>query len=107
MWLFSQKGFFSIVEHKDNSDLLLVRSRIKGDIERCWPTAAVRENEGSDYRFRASIPRTEVINKVAKIVKEINYPDFKASLVDTKRIRWYSRVWEIMATMQDYFQSNE
>ena len=105
--MFSQRGFLSIVECKNNPDLLLVRARAKGDIEAYWPTAYVREGEGTDYRFRSYIPRDQVANRLAKIVREINYPDFKASLRDRKRIPWYSRVWANMSAMQDALQKKE
>lgn len=103
MWLYTQNGFFSIVEDLD-PDYLLVRSRVKGDIEKYWPKAVVREHAGTDYRFRASIPRFHVANTLTMVVEGINYPDFKASLKDTERIPWYMRVWSNMADMQDYFE---
>jgi hypothetical protein len=34
MWLFCEKGFVSIVVDRDDPDRLLVRARVKGDIER-------------------------------------------------------------------------
>lgn len=107
MWLFSQKGFFSIVEHKDDPDLLLVRSRVKGDIEKYWPTAIVKENAGSDYRFRAFLPRFEVVDKVAKMVHDINYPDYKESVADMERIPWYVDVWSTMSSMQHHLKRTE
>ena len=36
MWVFTNKGFFSIVEDRNDSTKLLVRSRIKGDLERVF-----------------------------------------------------------------------
>lgn len=107
VWLFGQKGFLSIVQHKDDHDLLLVRARAKGDIERYFPAAIVRENEGSDYRFRASIPRFEVVNRIAKTIHDINYPDFKESIQESDRIPWYLEVWATMATMQGHFELME
>lgn len=106
MWLFSKDGFFSIVEHTDNSNLLLVRSRIKGDIEKYWPVE-VKEGAGSDYRFRSVLPRAEVSDRIAKIVHDIDYPDFKASVEDNRRLSWYFQVWDVMATMQDHLQAME
>lgn len=34
MWIFTKDGFFSAVEHRDNSDLLMIRARCREDIER-------------------------------------------------------------------------
>lgn len=106
MWLFSKNGFFSIVEHKDDHNLLLVRSRVKGDIDGCWPVKE-KEGLGSDYRFRAPIRRSDVADRISQIVQDINYPDFKASVEDERRLSWYFQVWDVMARMQDQLQAEE
>jgi hypothetical protein len=41
MWLVLENSFLSIVQDKDNSERLLVRARIKGDIENVFPNANV------------------------------------------------------------------
>ena len=105
MWLFTKRGFFSIVQHKDDPNLLLVRSRVKGDIEEYWPWAIVKEDEGSDYRYRAFMPRFEVVNRLGNIAHDIDYPDFKASVDDTRRMSWYYQVWEAMSDMQEVFRA--
>ena len=41
MWIFCGFGYFSVIEHRKDKDLLLVRSRVKGDLEqlkaKCLP----------------------------------------------------------------------
>ncbi len=36
MWVFLNNSFLSIVENRNNKEELLVRSRIKGDIEKVY-----------------------------------------------------------------------
>ena len=33
MWLMTTRGFYSVVEHRDDADRLLVRARTREDIE--------------------------------------------------------------------------
>jgi hypothetical protein len=101
MWIFCDKGFYSIVADRDDPDRLLVRSRIAGDIERVWPQAKVTEGEGTDYRFRISLPRRLVGHRLSETVKEIGYDNFKSAVKDHRRSKAYFRVWDVMAEMQD------
>ncbi len=79
MWIFSQMGFLSIV-HSDKPGFLLVRSRFKGHIEKIFPKARVEEDSTRDYRFRAELPIKEVSRVIGKLISEICYDNFKASL---------------------------
>jgi len=61
MWIFSQKAFLSIVRHTDKPNILIVRSRFRGHIERIFPKARVEEDVERDYRFRTELlPRLKV-----------------------------------------------
>jgi hypothetical protein len=64
MWLFAKHGFFSIVEHRADPRNLLVRARVKGDIEHYFPDAKVTQTDDADYLYRAA---------------ETNVPDFVRS----------------------------
>jgi hypothetical protein len=100
-WITAKHAFLSIVLDHDNPDHLLVRGRVEGDIEHYWPDVAVLESAGSDYRFRASIPRRDVIITIARIVFDIDYFNFKSSVPDKRRSLHYASVWGIMADLQD------
>jgi hypothetical protein len=80
MWIFTQKGFLSIVRHTDKPNVLIVRSRFRGHIEKMFPNAHVTENIGTDYRYRAELNPEEVSKAIAKMILEIDYPNFKGSL---------------------------
>jgi hypothetical protein len=100
MWVFTSTGFYSIVIDRDNSDRLLVRARVAGDIEALWPKAEVVENKGTDYRFRASIRRNDVEKTIYKAVKAIDYDNFKSAVRDPRRAIDYGKVWSQMSIMQ-------
>jgi hypothetical protein len=107
MWLFAVGGFFSIVQHKDDPKYLLVRSRVKGDIERYWPDADVQRTEKADYLYRAKIARVVVEEVVLNIVKNIKYTSYKGAMEDKSRY-WdhYVDVSEAMKHMQEIKDGN-
>ena len=57
MWIFSEEAYLSVVEDKTNPDMLLVRARVKGDIEKHFPDSITTETPDADYLYRASIPQ--------------------------------------------------
>ena len=80
MWLFTHKGFLSIVRHTDKPNILVVRSRFRGHIEKMFPKARVKEDLTRDYRFRVELPIKEVSKVIEKLVSGIDYDNFKNSL---------------------------
>ena len=103
MWIILNKTFMSIVENRHNKNELLVRSRVKGDIEEIFPNADVLENTGTDYLFRAFIPRSTVSEAIKKEVDMIDYGNFKDSVPksDIKRLNSYMNVWSNLRHLQD------
>ena len=84
MWIFSREAFLSVVAHNTKPNILVVRSRFEGHIEKVFPKASVEEDEKRDYRFRAELPIKEVAKAISRTVSEIDYPNFKDSLSDEK-----------------------
>ena len=80
MWVFSQQAFLSIVRHIDKPEVLIVRSRFRGHIERIFPKACVLEDATRDYRYRTELSLKEVSEAIAKMVLKIDYDNFKNSL---------------------------
>ena len=102
MWVMLNNSFLSIVENRDNSDELLVRARIKGDIERVFENVAVFEVKPSDYKYRAFIGREDVQKEISKQIKGINYDNFKDSVSQTEveRHNAYIQVWSALQRIQ-------
>ena len=84
MWIFTTKGFLSIVRHTDKPNVLLVRSRFKGHIEKMFSNAHVIEDATRDYRYRAELPVKEVSRVIGELVLKIEYENFKNSLNDKR-----------------------
>ena len=86
MWIFLKDAFFSITRAPEQGNLLLVRARFRGDIERYFPEADVLESAGTDYRFRTLIAHEQVLEALQSKFQEIDYADFsKAYRSATRR----------------------
>ena len=90
------------VDEEKTSDDYLVRSRIKGDIEKVFPDSDVFEMENSDYKYRSYIRKTDVSSKLKNIVEDINYDNFKNSISpdQTERHNSYLNVWTELRKLQ-------
>jgi hypothetical protein len=101
MWIFTSKSFISIVQKPGDTDLLTVRARIAGDIEKIFPGAKVEANKGTDYKYRAKVRREEVAQALHNQVMAVNYPNFKSTVKERKRHDAYMGVWSAMYGGQD------
>ncbi|MBK6323060.1 MAG: hypothetical protein IPF38_12965 [Burkholderiales bacterium] len=100
MWIFTSKSFISIVQKPGDTDLLTVRARIKSDIEAVFPGAKVEVNKGTDYKYRAKVPRQAVATAVRDQVMALNYPNFKSTVKEKKHHSAYMAVWSVMNRAQ-------
>lgn len=101
MWILMNDSMLSVVRHTDCPGSLLVRARLAGDIEQVFPSAAVIEGGGSDYRYRATVPKQEVADAVSRRLLNIDYGNFKSSVREPKRHHAYFKVWDVMHRMQE------
>ena len=111
MWLVTNLGFFSIVQKpadKANATLT-IRARVRSDLERLRDSflpgmSAIKENAGTDYRFRATAPKGEVAIALANIAMGIDYDNFKNEVAKQQgkaRASTYSKVWDALYKLQD------
>lgn len=103
MWVFTSKAFLSIVAHKDDPSIRLVRARCKGDIEAVFPDVDVFEDAMADYRYRAVIPVDEVAFVIGLQVFDMDYTNFKNSIPSDKH-EYHSTcmdVWCVMRGLQE------
>jgi hypothetical protein len=100
MWVFLNDSFLSIVQHRDQPQCLMVRARIKGDIERAFPGVTATRTPDADYLFRAEMPRSVVSLAMADAVNQIDYGNFKNSVHERDRHEAYLEVWSTMRRFQ-------
>lgn len=108
MWIFTTFGFFSIVQ-KPGDDRLTVRARARTDLDalRSQYLPALSETiegAGTDYRYRATVPRADLAQAMSRIVTDVTYSNFKSEVARGAghgRERLYHRVWDVMYTLRD------
>lgn len=101
MWIFLPKSFISVVQKPGDTDTLTVRARIKGDIESVFPQAKVEVDQGTDYKYRARVPRDEVAQVLHDQVMNLDWSNFKGAVKAKKRRDAYMNVWSAMYAVQD------
>lgn len=100
MWIFLNNAFLSIVADRDDPGIFRVRARFRGDIERVFPEASVQVDAGTDYKFRALLPRSRVTEAIAVAVTAIKATNFKDSVEEHWRHDVYLKVWNVMYRAQ-------
>lgn len=108
MWIISTNGFISLVEDRDDARMLQVRARIPEDIAQHFPDADVFTIDGADYRYRARVPRAQVVDAIAAEADAVAYTaHFKDHAIahstnPAARSRAYFGCWNALAQLQDY-----
>jgi hypothetical protein len=95
-WIFFPDACCSVVVHQDSPDLLVVRSRLKGDIERILgPSIAVAVTPRADYRFRTTVTRQLFAEAILRRLGSMSYTNVKAAVPKGDQGRAYlmNRVW--------------
>lgn len=108
MWVFTESGYLSIVAHTEWRDKLLVRARVRRDLEIFLQRAGVPLDEicstpEADYGFRAVVDRCVVARTMAELIGTIQYPNFKGRIQQTQgqaRLRTYHEIWEVLHDLE-------
>jgi hypothetical protein len=111
MWLMTRFGFFSIVQKSGDAEMgmLTVRARVRADLEALRAAylpemGEIAVNAGTDYRYRARVPRAALAAALQQIVLDIDYANFKAAVYKTqgsRRSQLYHEVWGVLYQLQD------
>lgn len=104
MWVFTTVGFFSVVEKFDNPKTLVVRARVRTDLDELRkqfiPKLGItRATKGTDYPYRATCSRSVFSNGLKRIVKALTYKNFKSEVRKThglEREHMYHQIWSVM-----------
>lgn len=102
MWIFLPNAMISIVAHRQRPDFLLVRARIKGDIERVFPGAIVTRSPRADYLYRATVHRDRVASTLSQHLVTMTYANVKGAIPvgDSRRRSFMHATWHVMHSAQ-------
>jgi len=78
MWIFTEKGFFSVAQHYTKEGCFQIKSRAPGVLEEYWPDYEIEILDNADYRYRITIEKYEVIPIVVKVLEGVDYSNFKS-----------------------------
>jgi len=80
MWLFTQYGFYSVVQHEENPEAFLMRARVKNDLENLLKLTQIEtpisHTPRAQYAFRVLLSQAEW-NRIAQVLtRAVDYPSF-------------------------------
>lgn len=118
MWLITQTGFYSAVQHRDDQNILVVRTRVYADAlhladflvarfpddyVNALPANLIQTNEYSDYPWRVFVPRTQWVDFTMFESQAIAYGNFKDQVKKTQgyeRAGVYGSVWSTLLELE-------
>ena len=100
MWVFTDKGFLSIVQHNTLPDCFQVKSRVIDPLEILWPGHEIEVIDWAVYRYRITIAKQEVVQVLVGAITSIGYTSFKDQCRDDAR--YYESLGRIWAEMYRY-----
>jgi len=106
MWVMTTRGFFSVVADRDDASQVLVRARVRQDLEALAEVGdlpEIAETPTADYRWRVRLSRAEWSRALARLAEEIAYPNFKDAVAERQgheREGTYHRVWAVLRELQ-------
>ena len=106
MWLVTTRGFYSAVQHDGDPTRILVRARVREDLERLreiLPNLEPWHDPHADYAWRAVVLRREWGYALGVMAGEIDYRNFKNAVAEQqgkRRAAVYGKVWSVLSTLQ-------
>ena len=107
MWIFTTRGFISIVQHNSMKACFQVKSREPGPLEHFWPEQEIRVIDWADYRYRIDIGKDEVYPVLNKLLDSIDYTGFKNNCEGQDYYRALTRIWSVMFAFQESMEDSE
>ena len=101
MWLFSETGFVSAVQDRDNSDGFVVRGRDRKSLQPLADFADVRiiDNEGTDYPFRVYVEKSTFSLWVSDQVDNVSYTNYKGHMHKTRGWQFCDALHDVWSAM--------
>ena len=101
MWIMTNRGMLSLVQHREKPDTLLARARDRQTLEALLPELEPIELPSADYRYRVEVPKSAMATLASWLVETIDYDNFKNSVQDDALHDAYSQVWTTMVRYQN------
>lgn len=101
MWIFTSKGFISVVQHRQYPEKRLVRARERDVLKELFPGEEIVKLNDADYRYRVTVPAKEVAMLLFDSIMKMDYDNFKNSISPKKEAYHDAcmKVWSVMQQM--------
>ena len=106
MWLLTTRGFYSVVANRHDPELVLVRTRVRDDLEGLRdlvPELEIEHTPRADYEWRAAVRRPAWTAVVCSLAAGIDYGNFKDAVAHAQgldRASLYAIVWATLRDLQ-------
>ena len=80
MWIYTSKGMISVVQKDCDAGILCVRARVREHLAAIFPDYTIIDTPKGDYLFRAYVPKGIVSQRIASLLVDLNYDNFKNSI---------------------------
>jgi hypothetical protein len=102
MWIFTDTGFLSAVEHRDDKSLLVVRARDRDSLLPLEDMGnEITRSSISDYPYRVIISKKAFAEWTSFMTENIDYPNFKNQVAVTRGKKFASVLSGVWARMLD------
>ncbi len=79
MWITTTIGFFSVVAHADDANTMVIRARVREDLDSLrrhhLPDLEIGPGADSGYPFRAMVSRDEWEHALQQLAQAVDYTD--------------------------------
>lgn len=101
MWIFSTKGFISVVKHRNKADTFLVRGRNEAHIREVCDRADVTFTAKADYPYRIEVSKVELARILFRLADKLNYTNFKSAVKEEVYYWFLNHIWSIMIDYEE------
>ena len=100
MWIFTSQGMISIVRHRDDYNLMLVRARQPEVLKALFPDYDLIITPEADYHYRKEVCQSDVLEAIDVYLEDMVYDNFKNSIKDVPYHNACGKVWSVMYQYQ-------
>jgi hypothetical protein len=100
MWIATNIGFFSMVQDRNNDEMMYIRGRDRNHfvelLKYLEDGYEIIEDLEADYRYRIHVSRNDTNYILDRLVDDIDYDNFKKSVKDQYLSYAYVHIWKII-----------
>ena len=100
MWIFTSQGMISIVRHRDDSRLMMVRARQPEVLQALFSGYDLIVTPEADYHYRMEVTQHDLQVIIDQELEDLQYDNFKNSIADDAYHNACSKVWSVMYQYQ-------